>query len=100
MAAIKRSKQILKRIRQNQKRNLHLSSQRSAMRTSVKRVLSAIAAKDKDKATALFVHAQSQLDTMAKKGTIKMTKASRSKSRLAQKIKSIEVVKTEATTEE
>ena len=89
MAVIKRPKQVLKRIKQNRERNSLLSSQRSAMRTSIKKVLAAVLDKNKEQASSLLSKAQSELDKMAKKGVIKPNKAARHKSRLNLKVKSL-----------
>ena len=86
---IQRPKQVLKRIRQNRKHNKLLSSQKSAMRTSIKKVIAAIINKDREQANKLLPIAQSSLDTLARKGIIKRNKANRHKSRLNAKIKNL-----------
>ncbi|BBN60307.1 30S ribosomal protein S20 [Hydrogenovibrio marinus] len=83
------SAQARKRARQAEAHRQHNASMRSAMRTTVKKVLHAVEAGDKDAATAAFRVAQSSLDGMARKGIIAKNKASRSKSRLNARIKAM-----------
>lgn len=83
------SAQAAKRARQQEKRRQHNASMRSAMRTSVKKVLAAIDGGDQAAANAAFRDAQSQLDGMARKGVIAKNKAARSKSRLNARIKAM-----------
>jgi len=84
LANIKSAK---KRARQAVKRN-HLNvSQRSMMRTSVKKVLKAIESGDKAGAEAALKSASSSLDASASKGLIHKNKASRHKSRLTAHIR-------------
>lgn len=84
-----RIKSALKRSRQNPKRNSLKSSQRALTRTAVKSVTSAIIAGDKQSASEAFKKAEKILDTMANKKVIHANKASRTKSRLNKKIKSL-----------
>lgn len=83
------SAQATKRARQAAKARIHNASMRSAMRTTVKKVLAAIASGDKVAATAAFRVAQSSLDNMAGKGIIDKNKAARSKSRLNARVKAM-----------
>lgn len=83
------SAQALKRAKQAEKRRQLNASQRSAMRTAVKKVLSAIDAGDKAAANELFRTAQAKLDGMARKGVIEKNKAARSKSRINARIKAM-----------
>lgn len=83
------SAQALKRAKQAEKRRQLNASQRSAMRTAVKKVLSAIQAGDKAAANELFRGAQSKLDGMARKGIIEKNKAARSTSRINARIKAM-----------
>ncbi|MBD3820866.1 MAG: 30S ribosomal protein S20 [Thiotrichales bacterium] len=83
------SAQARKRARQAEAHRQHNASMRSAMRTTVKKVLHAIEAGDKEAANAAFRVAQSSLDGMARKGIIAKNKASRSKSRLNARIKAM-----------
>ncbi|MDX2320251.1 MAG: 30S ribosomal protein S20 [Moritella sp.] len=86
MANIKSAK---KRAIQSEKRRQHNASRRSMMRTLTKKVIVAIAAGNKEEATAAFVAAQPILDRMATKGLIHANKAARVKSRLSAKIKAL-----------
>lgn len=83
------SAQAAKRARQQEKNRQHNASMRSAMRTSVKKTVAAIEAGDKEAATNAFRDAQSQLDSMARKGIVSANKAARSKSRLNARIKAM-----------
>lgn len=86
MANIKSAK---KRARQAVKRNAHNASQRSMMRTAVKRVLKAIHASDQEAAHSAFATAQPLLDRFAARGLIHRNKAARHKSRLTARIRAI-----------
>ncbi|MDF2178234.1 30S ribosomal protein S20 [Aliiglaciecola sp. CAU 1673] len=83
MANIKSAK---KRAIQAEKRRQHNASRRSMTRTSIKKVIAAIAAGDKNAAQAAFTAAVPMLDRMATKGLIHKNKAARHKSRLSAKI--------------
>ena len=82
-------KSAIKRARQNKKRNFQKSSQRALARTTVKAVESAISSEDKKAASEAFKTSEKVLDTMANKKVIHANKASRIKSRLNKKIKSL-----------
>ncbi len=84
MANIKSAK---KRARQNTKRRAQNSSQRSMLRTAIKKVYRAIDAGDKTTAQAAYVAAMPIIDKMAKSGIIHRNKAARHKSRLNHNIK-------------
>ena len=86
MANIKSAK---KRAIQSEKRRQHNASRRSMTRTSLKKVLSAIASGDKEAAQAAFTAATPLIDRMATKGLIHKNKAARHKSRLAAQIKAL-----------
>lgn len=64
-------------------------TQRSEVRTAVKKVTVAIAGGDQAKAQAALREATPVIDAMARKGIIHPNKAARHKSRLAQKIKAL-----------
>ena len=87
MANIKSAK---KRAIQSEKRRQHNASRRSMTRTSLKKVLSAIASGDKEAAQAAYTAATPLLDRMATKGLIHKNKAARHKSRLAAQIKALD----------
>ncbi len=82
--------QARKRARQNETRRLHNASQRSMVRTYIKRVDDAIE-KDKSKSAAdtAFKAAVSVIDRAANKGIIHKNKAARHKSRLSARIKAL-----------
>jgi small subunit ribosomal protein S20 len=86
LANIKSAK---KRAIQAEKRRQHNASRRSMTRTSLKKVLAAIEAGDKEAAQTAFVAAQPLIDRMASRGLIHKNKAARHKSRLAAQIKAL-----------
>ena len=75
-----------KRARQTIKKNELKSSQRASVRTAIKSVEQAIEAKDKEKATSLFIKTQKLIDKMTNKKVITKNSASRQKSRLNKNI--------------
>ncbi|RCX29840.1 30S ribosomal protein S20 [Thioalbus denitrificans] len=83
------SPQAKKRARQADKRRLLNASQRSAMRTSIKKVLKAISAGDKTGAEEAYKTAVPMLDRMAGRGLIHKNKAARHKSRLTKHIRAL-----------
>ena len=86
MANIKSSK---KRARQAVDRNARNASQRSMLRTYVKKVLKAIQANDAPAAQEAYKAAEPILDRYASRGLIHKNKAARHKSRLTARIKAI-----------
>ncbi|MDM8547857.1 30S ribosomal protein S20 [Candidatus Venteria ishoeyi] len=76
------SPQAKKRARQAETRRLHNSSQRSTLRTEIKKVVSAIESGDKSNAEAAYKVAVPVIDRAACKGLIHQNKAARHKSRL------------------
>ena len=76
------SAQAKKRARQAEDNRQLNAGQRSAMRTSLKKLQAAISGGDKEQATAAFQAAVPHLDRMARKGIIHPNAAARSKSRL------------------
>ena len=86
MANIKSSK---KRARQAVDRNARNASQRSMLRTYVKKVLKAIQANDAPAAQAAYKAAEPILDRYASRGLIHKNKAARHKSRLTARIRAI-----------
>ncbi|WP_027081296.1 30S ribosomal protein S20 [Luteimonas mephitis] len=87
MANIKSSK---KRAKQAVVRNLRNNSQRSMLRTAVKKVLKALDANDAAGAQEAFKVAQPILDRFSSRGLIHKNKAARHKSRLTARIKAIQ----------
>ena len=83
------SPQARKRARQSEKRRGHNASQRSMIRTYIKRVNAAIEAKDSKAATEALSTAIPIIDRMADKGIIDKNKAARHKSRLNAQIKAL-----------
>ena len=77
------------RARQDVKLNDANTSLRSKYRTAVKNVEKAVLSGDKTKAAAAFAIAQSVVDSVADKGIFHKNKASRDKSRLAAKVKTL-----------
>lgn len=83
------SAQAIKRARQAEKRRQRNASQRSTMRTSIKKVVAAINAGDREAASRAYAAAVPAIDSAAGKGLIHANKAARHKSRLSQHIRSI-----------
>ena len=86
MANIKSAK---KRAKQTLVRNARNTSQRSMLRTAVKRVLKAIEANDHAGAEAAFKSAVPILDRYSARGLIHKNKAARHKSRINARIKAL-----------
>lgn len=83
------SAQARKRIRQAEKQRRHNASQRSMVRTYIKRVQKAINDGDKAKAEEELKAATPIIDRMGRKGIFHPNKAARHKSRLTQHIKAM-----------
>ncbi|PIE35394.1 MAG: 30S ribosomal protein S20 [Gammaproteobacteria bacterium] len=83
------SAQARKRARQAEKHRQRNASQRSMMRTKVKRVFNALEAGDREAAEAAFREAIPVLDKMARKGLVHKNKAARYKSRFAARIQAL-----------
>ena len=85
------SAQAKKRARQSKKRGLHNASQRSVVRTTVKKVLKSLQVSDDSKTIqSAYQHAVQLLDRASGRGIIHANKAARLKSRLRQKLKNSE----------
>jgi small subunit ribosomal protein S20 len=82
--------QALKRARQAEKSRQQNASQRSMLRTYVKKVVSAIAGGDAEAAKAAYQAAVPVVDRMADKGIIHKNKAARHKSRLNARIRAMQ----------
>ena len=82
--------QARKRARQNTKRRQHTASQRSMIRTYIKRIDAAVADKDYEAATEAYKKAVPVIDRMADKGIIHKNKAARHKSRLNKAVKALQ----------
>ena len=74
--------QARKRARQGEKRRAHNASQRSMVRTYIKRVQATIAGGDYEAASAAYADAKPVIDRMAGRGIMHKNKAARHKSRL------------------
>ena len=83
------SAQALKRARQAEKHRQQNAGQRSNMRTAIKKVITAIAAGDRDQARQAYDSAVPVIDNAAGKGLIHTNKAARHKSRLNNHIRSL-----------
>jgi len=83
------SPQAIKRARQAENRRQRNASQRSTMRTSIKKVIAAINAGDREAASQAYAAAVPVIDSAAGKGLIHTNKAARHKSRLNQHIRSM-----------
>lgn len=83
------SAQARKRARQTVKQRAHNASQRSTLRTAVKRVQKAIASGDKAAAQTALQESSAVIDRIADKKIIHKNKAARHKSRLSAQIKGL-----------
>jgi len=83
------SAQATKRARQAEQHRQLNASQRSNMRTSIKKVIAAIEAGDRDAARQAYDNATPAIDRAAGKGLIHANKAARHKSRLNQHIRNM-----------
>jgi len=84
------SPQARKRARQAERSRGHNASQRSMVRTYMKRVLAAIESRDYDAASAAFTKAVPVIDRMADRGILHKNKAARHKSRMNAAIKALQ----------
>ena len=78
-----------KRAKQAVRRRAHNVAARSRLRTSIKKVLTAIERGDKDKATEAYKAARPVIDTMVTKGIIHRNKAARHKRELNARLKAL-----------
>ncbi|MGB0359837.1 MAG: 30S ribosomal protein S20 [Endozoicomonas sp.] len=78
-----------KRARQSEGRRQHNTGMRSMVRTSIKKVIKAIDAKDVTAAQVALTAAVPVIDRMADKGIIHKNKAARHKSRLNAQVKAL-----------
>lgn len=81
--------QAKKRAKQAENSRVRNAGQRSNLRTFIKKVIAAVKEGDKEKAQAAYNTAVPIIDSAVNKGIIHKNKASRSKSRLNLKVKSI-----------
>jgi small subunit ribosomal protein S20 len=78
-----------KRARQSEKNRVRNASQRSMVRTLIKKVVKAVESKDKTAAEAAYKEMAPVLDRYANRGLIHKNKAARHKSRLSAHIKAL-----------
>ncbi len=78
-----------KRARQAEKHRLRNASQRSYVRTTIKKVLAAIESGDKSAAEAAYKNAEPAIDRSVSKGLMHRNKAARHKSRLNKHVRSM-----------
>lgn len=83
------SAQAKKRARQAEKSRQRNASQRSALRTSIKKILTAIEAGDAKTAKAAYTSTVPMIDSSVSKGLIHGNKAARHKSRLNAQIRNL-----------
>lgn len=83
------SAQARKRARQAENRRQQNASQRSMVRTYIKRVQTALEAGNKAQAEQALTNAIPVIDKMATKGMIHKNKAARHKSRLTAQVKAL-----------
>ena len=83
------SPQARKRARQNVKRRNHNMSQRSALRTSIKKLLKLIDANNVEGARAAYGETTSHIDRAASKGLHHANRAARLKRRLNNRLRAI-----------
>ena len=81
-SAKKRARQAIKNREQN-------TAQRSMVRTTIKKVVKALEAKNKDAAVAAYAEMLPVIDRYADRGLIHKNKAARHKSRLTAQIKAL-----------
>ncbi len=78
-----------KRARQSEKRRQQNASQRSMVRTYIKKVDSAVASGNYDEAQSAFVTAKPIIDSMVNKGIFPKNRAARIKSTLNGQVKAL-----------
>lgn len=81
------TRQATKRARQAEKHRLHNASQRSTMRSAIKKVISLVGAGKKDETQAALKEASRHIDRLAGRYVIHPNKAARLKSRLSKRAK-------------
>lgn len=83
------SPQAKKRARQNTRRRIHNMSQRSALRTAIKKLLKMISDKDVDGAKGAYEDATARIDRAASKGLHHSNRAARLKKRLNNRLRAL-----------
>ncbi len=82
-------KSALKRVRQNEKRKDINRSNRSKLRTSIKKLRAAVVGQDKTVSSELLLSSVSLIDKAVNKGIIHRNTAARHKSRLTKHVNAI-----------
>ena len=85
------SAQARKRARQATKRKERNTSQRSTVRTYIKKVIAAVSSNDSEAAKSALVQAIPVIDKMVSKGILHKNQAARYKSRLSGKVKALQL---------
>lgn len=81
--------QAKKRAKQNEVRRKRNASQRSTMRTAIKRVIKSVSEGKAELSLTEYKNMSSMVDKLASKGLIDKNKAARHKSRLSARIKAV-----------
>ena len=81
--------QAKKRVRQAEKNRVHNTARRSLMRTELKKAVKAVETKDKAAAQLAYRSATSIIDRLARKGLLHKNTASRHKSRLNDRLRTM-----------
>lgn len=81
--------QATKRAKQSEKKRRHNASFRSMTRTTIKKTVRAIVARNLDAANLAYQHMVPVLDRAATKGLISTNKAARHKSRLSLRLRQL-----------
>jgi len=84
------TKSAIKRLRQNRSRNLQNKAEKTNLRSTIKKVRAAIAAKDKAVAQTTFAGSIPVIDRSVGKGLIHKNTASRYKSRLSRQTNALQ----------
>lgn len=82
-------KSQMKRVKTNNKAHKLVVTRKSALKTSIKKVLAAVEAQDKNAALAAYAECSKKLDAAVARGIHHKNYASRQKSRLAKAINSL-----------
>ena len=85
-SSLAHSASAIKRVRQNEKRRLRNRSNRSRLRSQIKKLRLALEGKNQDEAKALLPETVKLVDVMVKKGILHENTGNRYKSRLARRL--------------
>jgi small subunit ribosomal protein S20 len=86
---LRKNKSAIKKARQSEARRLRNSHVKSTMKTNIKKVLTAIASKDKESLDATFKTTLSYINRAVSKGVIHKNNGARKVSRLSRKVHSL-----------